>query len=349
MTDKPDISDNEVPNLDDHLEIGLVSCIIIFFNADRLRFFQIAIESVISQTYKHWELLLVDDGSTDDSGRIAMSYARTDSRIRYITHAGGRNRGMSSSRNLGLKNANGEFVAYIDADDYWFPEKLKEQIELMKNNPSAGFLFGRPIYWSSWQDRSSGIAGKEIIGKSKISNRTLLCGDTLDYIPLPTNRLYETPTVLCATHPVSYQNGAPSPSDLMIRTQVLWAVGGSEESFTGYYEDSVLLSKLYLHVPVYIAEATWTRYRQHPDSHCAVVESAGSTMRYRRRYLVWIGRYLLAQRMGSFRLRVRIVRELLDSLLPGTNKFLQYCSYKILKPAVRYLRRWIKSQGSAVK
>lgn len=84
----------------------LVSVITIFLNAGK--FIQEAIESVFAQTYGKWELLLVDDGSTDGSTEIALGYAKQyPKRVRYLEHNGHRNRGMSASRNLGISDAGG--------------------------------------------------------------------------------------------------------------------------------------------------------------------------------------------------------------------------------------------------
>jgi glycosyltransferase involved in cell wall biosynthesis len=82
----------------------LVSVIVIFLNA--ADFLQEAIESVLAQTYEHWELLLVDDGSTDGSSEIALSFAFENSaRIKYFEHDGHQNLGMSAARNLGIRKA----------------------------------------------------------------------------------------------------------------------------------------------------------------------------------------------------------------------------------------------------
>ena len=89
-----------------------VSVVLIFLDAER--FLREAIESVLAQTFSAWELLLVDDGSTDGSSEIARCYAAEHpGAIRYLTHPGRENRGMSASRNLGIGAAAGEFVAFI--------------------------------------------------------------------------------------------------------------------------------------------------------------------------------------------------------------------------------------------
>src|SRR5918994_2063107 len=101
---------------------SLVSCIVIFL--DEERFIEEAIKSVFAQTYENWELLLVDDGSTDGSTQIALRYAeRHPGKVRYLEHPGHQNRGMSASRNLGISQAKGEYVALLDADDVWLPHK----------------------------------------------------------------------------------------------------------------------------------------------------------------------------------------------------------------------------------
>ena len=86
----------------------LVSGIIIFLAE---QFIQSAIENVFAQTYEQWELLLVDDGSTDGSTEIAQRYAaQNPEKVRYLEHDGHENRGMSAARNLGISNAKGEYI-----------------------------------------------------------------------------------------------------------------------------------------------------------------------------------------------------------------------------------------------
>ena len=118
----------------------LVSAIIIFLNEER--FLAQAIASVLQQSLADWELLLVDDGSTDESTAIARGFAQRDpSRIRYFEHAGHANRGMSAARNLGLDHARGSYIAFLDADDIWLPEKLREQVSALNDNPRAGMVY----------------------------------------------------------------------------------------------------------------------------------------------------------------------------------------------------------------
>src|SRR5947199_3338239 len=127
----------------------LVSVILIFFNAEE--FIQEAIESVFAQTYKAWELLLVDDGSTDGSRTIAGRWAaKYRERIYHLEHAGHENRGMSASRNLGIAKARGDLIAFLDADDVWLPYKLERQVAELGSHPEAGTIYGPTQWWYSW-------------------------------------------------------------------------------------------------------------------------------------------------------------------------------------------------------
>src|ERR1700704_1455378 len=194
----------------------LVSVILIFLNAEA--FIQEAIESVVAQTYSNWELLLVDDGSTDKGSAMAKEFARRDpERIRYLDHPGHVNRGMSATRNLGIAVARGEFVSFIDADDVWEPMKLADQVEIMLRHAELGLVCGKVVYWGSWS------GGQDFLAKT---------GHLLDQ-PIP------QPQALLALYPLGKAQ-APCPSDVMIRAQVLRRVGGFEEHFTAEkqaYED----------------------------------------------------------------------------------------------------------------
>ena len=90
------------------------------------------IESVLKQTYKNWEMILVDDCSPDNSALIIKEYANKDSRIKYIKL--NENSGAAVARNTALNNSEGKFIAYLDADDLWKPEKLERQVNYMLEN-----------------------------------------------------------------------------------------------------------------------------------------------------------------------------------------------------------------------
>jgi len=97
-----------------------------------------AIRSVLNQTYQDFEIIVVDDGSTDNTEEVVKSF--NDPRIRYIRHE--ENRGGSAARNTGIRAARGEYIAFLDDDDYWLPTKLDKQVQVAKkSSPSVGMIY----------------------------------------------------------------------------------------------------------------------------------------------------------------------------------------------------------------
>ncbi|OON84999.1 family 2 glycosyl transferase [Oribacterium sp. C9] len=107
----------------------LVSIIMPSFNTDG--FIAETIKSVISQTYTNWELIIVDDCSTDNTDEVILPFL-VDKRIKYLKNK--LNSGAAISRNRALCKANGKWIAFLDSDDLWMPEKLSKQISFMKKN-----------------------------------------------------------------------------------------------------------------------------------------------------------------------------------------------------------------------
>jgi glycosyltransferase involved in cell wall biosynthesis len=108
-----------------------------------------AIESVLGQTFTDFELLVVDDGSTDASWAIAERYAATDTRIRPLRQPNG---GISAARNHGLRVASGEFFAILDSDDVWMPAWLGEQLAILRARPDVDIVTGNAFFLGSRRD-----------------------------------------------------------------------------------------------------------------------------------------------------------------------------------------------------
>lgn len=115
------------------LENNLVSIIMPAYNAEL--YIASAIESILRQTYQHWELLVVNDASSDKTGKIVEEFSAKDSRIQLHTNL--TNSGIAGARNLALRNAKGRFIAFLDSDDLWLPEKLSTQLSFMKENKAS--------------------------------------------------------------------------------------------------------------------------------------------------------------------------------------------------------------------
>jgi glycosyltransferase involved in cell wall biosynthesis/peptidoglycan/xylan/chitin deacetylase (PgdA/CDA1 family)/SAM-dependent methyltransferase len=256
-----------------HSRTPLVSAIVIFLNEEK--YLSEAIESLFAQTYPYWELILVDDGSTDASTQIAreISAAHRD-RVRYLEHNGHMNRGMSASRNLGLRHARGDFIAFLDADDVWLPEKLERQVAILLSQPSVGMVCAATKYWFSW-------TGKPADGEK----------DYVQALQVETDVVIAPPRLLTALHPLG-EAPAPCQCSLLIRRDVIERVGGYEDAFLGFYEDQAFLTKVYLSEPVFVSAICTDRYRIHPESCSALVRKSGTEDQYRQRYLEWFSQYL---------------------------------------------------------
>ena len=247
-----------------------VSIVTIFLNA--ADFLEEAVESVFAQRYRSWELLLVDDGSTDGSTEIAERFAAKDpDRVRYLEHPNHENRGMSASRNLGLEHARGELIAYLDADDWWFPDKLSHQVETAERH-DVHVVYGPGILWHSWSGRADAPE------------------DHVQELGVDLDRAHRPPSLL----PVYLRRieCTPGTSGSLIRKASLVAVGASEISFRGMYEDQVVFCKLASKYPVWASSTPGYRYRQHAASACAVALGDGSHLDERRAFLIWIDRFL---------------------------------------------------------
>lgn len=97
------------------------------------------IESVLAQTHREWELIIVDDGSTDNSKELVQQYIDKDPRINYLQQE---NQGQSIARNKGLAVANGEFICFLDSDNYWPQDKLEKSVQAFKDYPDADIVYG---------------------------------------------------------------------------------------------------------------------------------------------------------------------------------------------------------------
>jgi len=111
-----------------------VSVVMPSYNA--ARFVTAAIDSVLAQTFQDFEILVVDDGSTDNTREVLEKY--DSPKIRYLYKKNG---GVASARNYGIENARGKYIAFLDADDLWLPEKLEKQIALLEANEEIGLVY----------------------------------------------------------------------------------------------------------------------------------------------------------------------------------------------------------------
>ena len=166
----------------------LVSIITPVYNAER--FLSDTIKSVQNQTYKNWEILLIDDCSKDNSAQIIKQFQKYDDRIKYIKLE--KNSGASVSRNTGIKNAKGRFIAFVDSDDIWKPEKLEIQIKYMLKE-NLGFTFTSYRYMKENGELTNKIAKapSKINYNGLLKNTIIGCStvvidrEIVDYFEMP--------------------------------------------------------------------------------------------------------------------------------------------------------------------
>lgn len=158
-------------------QTALISVIVPAFNA--APFIRDTLNSVLSQTYGNLEVIVVDDGSEDETVTIVESICRNDARVRLLQQ---QNQGAAAARNLGIENSRGEFIAPIDADDLWHPQKIEKQVACMiQSGPSVGLVYswwisidenGAPLYTSpKW--RIEGMVFKTLLALNFIGNTSV--------------------------------------------------------------------------------------------------------------------------------------------------------------------------------
>jgi len=260
----------------------LVSAIIIVLNG--AEFIEEAIASIVGQTWRSWELIVVDDGSSDETVSLVQSLIdRHPGRIRLVQHDDRRNHGMSASRNLGLQQARGGYVAFLDADDVWLPRKLEEQVAILEAEPLTGMVYGRTQIWYSW---GSGPGP----------------ADHFYDLGVQPNATYRPPVLFRQLLRNRYQT--PTTCNALIRSDVVADVGGFDPEFTDMFEDQLFFAKVMLDYPVYVSGRYWARYRQHGGAASTGLGQGRRVRDAQLRYLRALRRHLRARghRRSSARL-----------------------------------------------
>lgn len=298
----------------------LVSVIIIFLNA--ADFLEEAVESVFAQKYEDWELFLVDDGSTDKSSKIARQYSlKYPEKIIYLEHPDHQNKGKGASRNLGIKQAQGEFIAFLDADDVWLPNKLEEQVEIISSYPEAGMLYGNTLYWFSWTGNPEDVS-KDFIPRLGVDIATPIKPPSL--IPL-------------------YLRGkaaVPCTCSIIVRRKIAEEVNGFDETCQGisnFYEDQAFYAKICLVSPTVVVDACWDKYRQRSSSGSEGVERIiDNEFVARESFLNWLDNYITQLGKDEKEIRLAIRKEL---WLHKSSTWLS--DSKNVRSSLRWIKKWI--------
>src|SRR3954452_6755564 len=265
----------------------MISVVVIFL--DPGPYLEEAVDSVRRQTFRDWELLLVDDGSHDGSSEVARLAAEAEPhRIRYLTHPEHANRGMSASRNLGCVQARGSYITFLDADDVLRPEALETLLSTLRTVPRAAMAYGPVEYWYSW-------AGARALREDYVQRLGVAAPTTI-----------EPPALLLRF----LRRQAAAPSGMLVRAEVIREERGFEDAFRGMYEDQAFCAKVCLRRPVVTTAASIYRYRQHPGSSSSLADRSGEPDFGRTAFLQWLGGYLGREGNEDLKVRDALRREL---------------------------------------
>lgn len=207
-----------------------VSVIIPTYN--RGKFIKKAIESVLSQTYRNYEIIVVDDGSTDKTGEVLKEF-HGRSEIIYLYKENG---GVSSARNMGIKKAKGDYIAFLDSDDTWMPQKLERQIEYISDNPEKVMVGTEFVIYDDSGNK---------LGKSGLT----------DEFPADKNELL---VYLLSKPPLL-------PSTLMIKKEVFDIVGGFDEDLSTAVDLDFNIRAALKDIKMAIVDESLMKYIAHKD------------------------------------------------------------------------------------
>ena len=292
--------------------VSIVTC---FLNLEK--YLHDCIVSVLAQTFTNWELILIDDGSTDKSRDIAFEFSKKyPDKIIYLEHEGHANKGPSVSRNYGIQQARGEWIAFLDGDDLWLPDYLATQLNLVDQHPTATVFFEATLYWRSYLDHNA--------------------KDVIIPVGVPANKLYPPMTLIRALYPFT-KAAAPCICGMLVKREVLLGNGGFNESFRGLYGDQIMLCKLYLHQTIYVSSNCNNWYRQRPDSLVYTYQYNEGYYAARTSYLFWLKDYLLKENINDLKINRRLKKLLFQFDHPHIFKIFVAWPYKIKFLIMRWL------------
>lgn len=227
-----------IPDLDfPTMPQPLISVIIPSYNC--ARYIAAALHSALDQDYPHKEILVVDDGSTDNSLDILRSFGK---RIRVITQA---NAGAAAARNTGLQAAQGEYIAFLDADDLWLPGKLTAQANYLAAHPETGLVYSA---WQEWHARADG----EFDPPAPVPEAA---NPSVEIVPEESGWMYNRLLLDCAIHTTT----------AMIRSKIAREVGMFDVNLRRGqdYDYWLRVSRI---TPIHKLKAVLSLYRIHRES-----------------------------------------------------------------------------------
>lgn len=277
-----------------------------------------AIRSVFAQQYLNWELILIDDGSTGPISETAVKYSyEYPDKVRFYEQPNNENKGHSAARNLGIRHAMGEYIAFLDADDIWMPDKLEKGVAILQAHPSVGMIYANTLYWYSWTNMPEDIKRDFIPA----------LGIQPDTIVQPPNLL---PLFIRGTAAV------PSMNTVIIRHDVIERHGGFDERFRSLYGDQHYYAKISLFERVYVSGDCVDQYRQHSTSTTGKANKLNIETQARRFFLQWLEEYLKQKVRTDKNVLLELRRELWRISLPAW-----FPKNIRLQKTIRWAKKWL--------
>src|SRR3712207_4505051 len=253
-------NDSQGPQKEQPLDAALVSVVIPCYN--QAHFLNEAIESVLAQSYPNFEIVVVDDGSTDDTSKVAARYPS----VRCLRQT---NRGLSGARNSGLAASEGEYVVFLDADDRLLPEALEAGVGCLKASPECAFASGR--YRFIAEDGS--------------------------FLREPRERLVEKDSYVALLQ----RNYIGPPPVVVYRRDVLASVGGFDDSADAS-ADSDMYLRIAARFPICSHEGVVAEYRRHgtnmSSNHAVMLSTSMAVLRKQRKHVKGNKQYEEAYKAG---------------------------------------------------
>jgi len=222
----------------------MISVVVPAFNASGT--LGTALETLMAQTYPDWEAVVVDDGSRDSTAAVIAAFQVRDRRVRSQAHPGGENRGTAASRNLGVREAHGGAVAFLDADDELLPEALASYVEVLERHPSVGVIYG--------QAESFGDGPLRVVGRGQPGGPWGMLRQLARFNVVITSATAARREAL---------GGEPFPVGLSYQ-----------------FEDWACWLELSRHWPFFFLPRVLSRYRVHGEGFTARMERAGESPLY---------------------------------------------------------------------
>lgn len=257
----------------------LVSIIIPFYN--REKFLGEAIESVLIQNVSDWELLLIDDGSTDNSVEVVKKYIEEyPEKIYLFSHQDNKNKGASPSRKLGLNHAKGKFISFLDSDDIYLENTLEREIKAFEENTKADAVCGTAECWYSWSDNAKKNEKDFIID-----------------LVLETEKLYQPPDLFIHNMKAG---GRKSPTNsMMLKRRFAEKIKMFSETYNVAWEDQIWWAKMTLNGNIYVMDAVLSKYRLHSDSISSIESQNAFEFVSIKIFLEWLNKYLKKQNIQN--------------------------------------------------